>query len=268
MLEKIVIGKRTREIVKGSRPELTALGLIAAGKTRAYAPYEISRKSLRGGHVIATVDGEGEFRHDGEWRPSRPGCVFIAPPGASEWFRPAKGKSWSFCWLHTHHSFFEGYPSQETRMLETDTTLFQYSVEGFIHSAHSEDDGKTAGPWADLIRLYAQRFMRPASSELRLERVWAVVSGEPGKPWTTDELCRLAGMSREQLRLHAKRETGRSPMQQVTHIRLQRAIQILQTCSYKQEVVAELVGYESAFAFSNALLKATGHRPSFYREID
>lgn len=75
----------------------------------------------------------------------------------------------------------------------------------------------------------------------------------------------MAGMSREQLRIHSHQETGRSPMQQVTHIRMQRAMEILQTFTYKQQVVAEMVGYENAFAFSNAFFKNTGKRPSFFR---
>ena len=98
-----------------------------------------------------------------------------------------------------------------------------------------------------------------------MEKVWAAVAAEPARHWDVRELSRIAGMSREQLRVYARQETGRAPMQQVTHLRVQRAIEILQTCNYKQEVVAELVGYENAFVFSNAFLRATGKRPSSYR---
>ncbi|RYD22765.1 MAG: AraC family transcriptional regulator [Verrucomicrobiaceae bacterium] len=268
MSGKIVIGKRTREIVKGYSPELTGLGLIAAGKTRAYAPYEIVREKLRGGHLIATVDGEGEFLIDGTWRPSVAGTVFIGPPGAAEWFRPVRGKVWEFCWVHTYPEFFETYATPGARLFDADITLFLHAVEGFLHSAYSDDDGKTGGPWVDLIRFYTRRFMGTVSSERHLEKVWAAVAGDPGRAWSIDDLSRLAGMNRELLRVHSRKETGRAPMQQVAHIRLQRAIQILQTCDYKQEVVAELVGYESAFAFSNAMFKVTGHRPSFYRRSE
>ncbi len=268
MSEKIVIGKRTREIVKGYSPELTGLGLMAAGKTRAHPPYEIVRERLKGGHLIATVDGEGEFLIDGVWHPSREGSVFVGPPGAAEWFRPARGKVWEFCWVHTYPEFFETYASREARLFDADITLFRHAVEGFLHSSYSDDDGKTSGPWVDLIRFYMQRFMGGVATGRRLEKVWAAVAGEPGRDWSIDDLSRLAGMNREQLRVQSRKETGRAPMQQVAHIRLQRAIQILQTCDYKQEVVAELVGYESAFAFSNAMFKATGNRPSFYRRSE
>ncbi|RYD47423.1 MAG: AraC family transcriptional regulator, partial [Verrucomicrobiaceae bacterium] len=249
-------------------PELTDLGLIAAGKTRAHAPYEIVREKLRGGHLIATIGGTGEFWMDGEWLPSGEGSVFVGPPGSAEWFRPVRGKVWEFCWVHTYAGFFEGQPATGARLFDADITLFRHAVEGFIHSAYSDDDGKTSGPWVDLIRFYTLRFMGAVASDRRLEKVWAAVAKEPGNPWSIDGLSQLAGMNREQLRNRSRQETGRSPMQQVAHIRLQRAVQILQTCDYKQEVVAELVGYESAFAFSNAMLKATGHRPSFYRRTE
>lgn len=263
--ETVIIGKRTREIIKGHCRELAAAGITGAGSTRACAPYEIIRPVLRGGHVIATHAGEGLFFIDGEWQPALPGSVFLAPPGVAESFKPAKGKSWSFCWLHVKPEFFVNFAPNHACLMDADVTLFCHAVEGFIHSAYSDDYAATASPWADLIRYYAQRFIRSSSSGLRLEKVWSAVANEPGHPWSTDELSRQAGMSREQLRIHAKKETGRSPMQQVTHIRMQRAIQVLQTCDYKLEVIAELVGYENAFAFSKALLKATGKRPSFYR---
>lgn len=265
MLERIVIGKKTREIVKGRCPELALLGVIAAGKTTAYAPYEIFRDELPGGHVIATISGEGEFRIDGKWVASSEGSVHLIPPGVGEHFRAVKGKPWYFCWLHTEPRFFEVFHSRKSCALQADVTLFRYAVEGFIHSAYSEDYAATASPWAGLIRYHAQRFMRAGTADLRLEKVWAAVANEPGKPWDTDSIAKLAGMSREQLRVYSRRETGRSPIQQVSHIRLQRGIEILQTCSYKQQVVAELVGYENAFAFSNALFKATGKRPSAFR---
>ncbi len=268
MPEKLVIGKRTREVVKVFGNEQVGFGLMAAGRTRAFAPYEISRDQIKGGHVIATFEGQGEFWLNGAWQRSTEGSVFIAPPGAAESFRPVKGSSWSFCWLHTFPKFFDHYQSLEPRLFSTDIALFRHAVEGFIHSTFSSDEGKTSGPWEDLIRFYAQRFMSISTSDKRLEKVWAAVAGEPAKPWSTEDLSRLAGMSREQLRLHSRRETGRSPMQQITHIRLQRAIQILQTCDYKQQVVAELVGYESAFAFSNAMLKVTGNRPSYYQRME
>lgn len=265
MDNKIIVGKRTRESIKGSCPELEELGFSAAGVTRAYAPYEIDRSDFRAGHIIATIDGEGEFLHNGEWRSSTEGNVFLKPPGESEAFRSIKGKQRTFCWLHTIPRFFEGFTSATTRFIDTDVTLFKHAMEGFIHSSYSADYGKSAGRWADLIRFYAQRFMQTAPSEFHLEKIWAAVAAEPARPWTSQDLSRMAGMSREQLRIHSHQETGRSPMQQVTHIRMQRAMEILQTFTYKQQVVAEMVGYENAFAFSNAFFKNTGKRPSFFR---
>jgi len=265
MFEKVIIGKRTRESIKGNSPELSQIGLIAAGMTSAYSPYEIARDRFKCGHVIATVEGEGEFWHAGKWQKSGEGRVFLKPPHEGEAFRSIKGKVWSFCWLHTFPRFFDAFGKSEARLFDTDVTLFRHAVEGFLHSAFSVDYGRSAGPWADLMRFYAQRFIQATSLEPRLEKVWAAVAAEPARHWDVRELSRIAGMSREQLRVYARQETGRAPMQQVTHLRVQRAIEILQTCNYKQEVVAELVGYENAFVFSNAFLRATGKRPSSYR---
>lgn len=265
MENKLVLGARTRESIKGNCPELDELGLMSVGVTHAHSPYEVSRGHFRAGHIIATIEGEGEFFYQGKWKRVGEGDVFINPPGNPEAFRAVRKKTWSLCWVHTWPKFFDTFAAGGTRFQNTDVTLFRHAAEGFIHSSFSKDYGKSAGRWADLIRFYAHRFMQTEPTQYHLEKVWAAVSAQPARQWSSLELAQLAGMSREQLRIHSHQETGRSPMQQVTHIRMQRAMELLQSHAHKQQVVAELVGYENAFAFSNAFFKSTGKRPSYFR---
>jgi AraC-like DNA-binding protein len=265
MTEKIVIGDRTTEMIKGPCSELASVDLMAAGRTIARSPYEVMRAKIRGGHIIATFGGAGELWHDGKWLPLHEGNVALIPPFEIEAFRAVTDQPWSFCWLHTYPKFFMPSSATGTRVIEADSTLFRHAVEGFIHSSYSEGLPENTLSWANLIRFYGQRFMSRGGAALRLEKLWAIVSSEPGRKWNATDLAKIAGMSREQLRIQARLETDRSPMEQVTHLRMLRAIEIIQTFPYKQEQVAEMVGYSCAFAFSAAFLKHTGKRPSFYR---
>lgn len=60
-------------------------------------------------------------------------------------------------------------------------------------------------------------------------------------------------------------QLGRSPMQQVTSLRLHRAADLLASTRMKVEEVSQTVGYENAFAFSTAFKKWVGWSPSDYR---
>ena len=57
----------------------------------------------------------------------------------------------------------------------------------------------------------------------------------------------------------------RTPMQQVTHLRLRHAASLLTSGDDKLEVIADAVGYANPFVFSNTFKKWTGWRPSEYR---
>ena len=84
-------------------------------------------------------------------------------------------------------------------------------------------------------------------------------------PWTLDELADIACLSGEHLRRLCRKELGRSPMQHLTHLRLQRARHLLSVTDDKVEVIARAVGFESAFTFSNTFNKWIGWRPSELR---
>jgi AraC-like DNA-binding protein len=85
------------------------------------------------------------------------------------------------------------------------------------------------------------------------------------RPWTRDDLARLAGVSCEHLRRLCRDSLGRSPIQQLTILRVQYAAHQLATTSVKLEAIAHSVGYRNPFAFSNVFKKVTGVRPSSFR---
>ncbi|MGJ8723595.1 MAG: helix-turn-helix transcriptional regulator [Roseibacillus sp.] len=119
--------------------------------------------------------------------------------------------------------------------------------------------------WSELIHHYVLQFAQPHSSDERLWRVWEKVEGDLNYAWSLDELARIECMSSEHLRRLCKSELGRSPMQHLTHLRLQKARQLLSTTEDKVEVIAKQVGYESVTSFSNTFRKWIGFPPAHFR---
>jgi transcriptional regulator GlxA family with amidase domain len=99
----------------------------------------------------------------------------------------------------------------------------------------------------------------------QLQMLWKRVVAHLDDHWTLPRLAREAGYSNEHLRRLCRRQLGRSPMQQVTYMRMHRAAELLATSPLTLEAIASQVGYQNPFVFSNAFTKWIGWRPSEYR---
>lgn len=266
--EKHIIGKDSREWLLGpaEAPGLAARQIEWVGLSDLATPYEIVRRAPAFGHVLGCFGGEGEVWLGGEWRRVRAGMVFVNPPRHAEALRAVPGERWRICWAHTRAEFFaEAGVVTEPLLEERDARLLRHALEGLRLCAQADAEDPLAGPWCELVFAHARRLAARAAGEPRLARIWEEVAKAPGEPWDVDRLCALAGMSREHLRRVSVKETGRTPMEQVTYLRMRRAADLLRFTRQTLDVVAEAVGYRSGFVFSNAFMRMMGARPGAYR---
>jgi transcriptional regulator GlxA family with amidase domain len=119
--------------------------------------------------------------------------------------------------------------------------------------------------WTDLIHQYVSRFTHHDAHPDTLSVLWERVTANLASAWCLDRLAREAGYSGEHLRRMCQARLGRSPMQQVSFLRMRRAAELLTSTELTIEAVAREVGYENPFVFSNAFTKRIGWRPSEYR---
>ena len=119
--------------------------------------------------------------------------------------------------------------------------------------------------WTDLIHHYVLRFAQAMQQDDRLRLLWKRVAAHLAEDWTLARLAHEAGYSNEHLRRLCRHQLGRSPMHQVTYLRMRRAAELLATTPLTIEAIARDVGYHNPFVFSNAFTKWIGWRPSNYR---
>jgi len=98
-----------------------------------------------------------------------------------------------------------------------------------------------------------------------LRLLWERVAANLADGWSLTRLAAVAGYSNEHLRRLCQRQMGRSPMHQVTYLRMRRAAELLATCDQTIESISQEIGYQNPFVFSNAFTKWIGWRPSEYR---
>lgn len=247
-------------------PALAQRHISHVGVGDAAIPYRIVRTKLSGAYLHGSLGGEGRMLIDGRWRPHREGMVSLAPAHVLHAFHAIPSKRWHYCWVRYT-------PSSSRSMMHAmapiigafDCRPLGHAIMGLVTEMGAGREMARCALWLDLIESYVESFAEPWRREERLLAVWGPVRQDLSRRWTLDDLARLAGLSCEHLRRLCQDSLGRSPMQQLTNLRVQQAAHQLATTAAKLDAIADGVGYKNPFAFSNVFKRVTGVRPSLFR---
>jgi AraC-like DNA-binding protein len=269
LTETSVDGSRTVrwELNAADCLELSARRISRLGIHHAEAPYRRVRVKPSGSFVLACFEGEGCVLLDGRWQTVRSGTICMAPPRVLNAFHVLPGKRWGIAWVRFHE------PSPVTPLVNASSPLrVQGDADGLrriLEGIRAESGGargaRALHHWIELLMVHVGRLTQPWHLHERLWSLWEIVGKNLAADWTLDALARQCHYSPEQLRRLCLRELGRSPMQHLTYMRMQRAQELLESSNDKLEVVAASVGYESAIVFSRAFKRWIGRSPSEYR---
>ncbi len=236
----------------------------------AKPPFKVIRADASGTFVLVGLEGQGETLIDGSWRPVRAGEICLLPAFAHTGIRAANKHVWNFAWVR-----YEETREISPILSSSSPVIHQGNVRPLSHAIaglHAELSDENSDPsslhhWVELIHGFVARAARPYQGDDRLWRVWEEVEKNLARGWNLNGLAGIAHLSTEHLRRLCREQLGRSPVQQVTYLRMRRAVDLLTTTDDKVETIAHAIGYESPFTFSNAFKRWTGRRPTDYREV-
>jgi AraC-like DNA-binding protein len=269
LTETTVDGPRTErwELNAGDCLELGARRVSRLGIHHAVVPYRRVRVRPNGSFVLACFEGEGRVFLDGRWQTIRAGTICMAPPQVLNAFHALPGKRWGFAWVR----FAEPSPvsplvsAGSPVRVKGDAEGLRRIVEGIRSEFEGPRDARALHHWIELLMVQVRRLAQPWHMNERLWVLWEAVEKNLAADWSLATLARQCHYSPEQLRRLCLRELGRSPMQHLTYMRMQRAQELLESSNDKMEVVAATVGYDSAIVFSRAFKRWIGRSPSEYR---
>jgi AraC-like DNA-binding protein len=183
-------------------------------------------------------------------------------------FHAVPGKPWAFAWLR-----YEEAPAVKP-LVGADSPLrladgaeeLGRIVAGLRAEWEGERDAALVRHWISLVHGFAQRLARPWRSQSRVAELWESVARDLAADWKLTRLAAQCSLSAEHLRRICRRELGRTPMEHVTYMRIQRAQELLEASGEKLDAIAPQVGYRSAIVFSRAFVRCVGITPSQYRE--
>jgi AraC-like DNA-binding protein len=251
-------------------PECPALNphrIIHVGIMRAIAPTRIVRTRQTTTYFLTCFGGKGKVLIDGRWRVCGAGFACLLPAHTLNAFDTIPGVRWEFCWV-CYQQPAEQRPIADTAspvMARFESLPLHSAILGLMHECGGAGQPAIIQHWVELIHMYVLRFAQPMEHDDQLRLLWDRVTARLFEDWTLDRLAREAGYSKEHLRRLCQRQLGRSPIHQVTYLRMRRAAQLLNTTEQTIEAIAREVGYQNPFVFSNAFTKWIGWRPSEYR---
>jgi AraC-like DNA-binding protein len=111
----------------------------------------------------------------------------------------------------------------------------------------------------------APAWFRAAGDE-RLSRALQAIHEHAEKPWSVEELARIALMSRASFARNFQQALGQTPMQYLSDWRMTLARDLLLTDGVSLAQIAERVGYSSKYAFATAFRRHHGEPPGRWRQ--
>jgi AraC-like DNA-binding protein len=281
LIETHILGTRThQQIVRAHRndtrewlrdaPVCQALALhrIAhVGVADAAMPYRIVRMKQSGTYFMACFEGKGRMLVDGRWHAFGAGMACLLPPHMLNAFECVKGRPWRFAWVR-----YEAVPETRPISRASSPVIAKYHAEPLRYAVlglHAETTGGAAPAalhhWVELIQQCVLRFAHPWDMDQRLAAMLERVAKHPGKPWTLEQMALDCHLSKEHLRRLCLKQLGRSPMRQLTHLRMRLAADLLAQTEEKIETISRRCGYQNAFVFSTTFKRWIGWRPSEHR---
>ncbi len=122
-------------------------------------------------------------------------------------------------------------------------------------------------------KIVAQRDAMPATwshavGNAQIRAALEQMHGDCARDWTLDDLAGMVGLSRAGFAQKFKAALGATPLQYLTTVRIQKAMDLLANTSDKILSVANAVGYSDAFSFSKVFKKIAGIPPREFRLRD
>jgi AraC-like DNA-binding protein len=248
-------------------PILNQYQIVHIGIQETTGPTRIVRAKQTSTYFLACLSGKGRVLIDGRWRICREGYACLLPAHTLNAYEALPGTRWDYCWV-CYQRPAEQRPLAGTTspvMARFEALPLRSAILGLMYECSGPAQPTLMAEWTDLIHAYVLRFAQPSDQPDQLRLLWERVASQLAEHWTLARLAREAGYSNEHLRRLCRRQLGRSPMHQVTYLRMRRAAELLATSEQTIEAIAFAVGYHNPFVFSNAFTKWIGWRPSEYR---
>ncbi|MEI9960430.1 MAG: AraC family transcriptional regulator [Limisphaerales bacterium] len=148
-------------------------------------------------------------------------------------------------------------------------TLFEDVLEGLEHGftlTHLIYAAHSLTHLMGLVLRYKEEFGHgEISMRERMAKSIEFMKGHLREPLKIATLAALVNLSRSHYTTLFQRVTGYTPLNYLNHLRMQRAVQLLNTTNFSIKQISDQLGFSDQFYFSRAFSKMHSHSPSEHR---
>ena len=158
----------------------------------------------------------------------------------------------SYAWIEQLLAYAEEESKKQSMGWHTIIDRLSQILLVCVLRKYTQQDSQTIGALAAL-------------ADSQLSACIQAIHGSPARDWTLDELARKANMSRSSFVRKFRNICDMSPMQYLTHWRMQKARYLLVKEAQSTATISEQVGYSSEASFSRAFKEVFGAPPATYK---
>ncbi len=265
-------------MIKFSNPTYSAGIELLAGHFHEGSSYRIVRRDGVGDWLlIATVSGKGRFAYTGGELITEPGDWVLIRPGTPHGYGVESSlKRWELLWVHfqprPHWLPWLDWPA-------ISPGLFKLAIQ----------DGNTMGRFHEVYRLFTGDLRRSeafamnslealllecdrqnplaamSSYDQRIRRAMDYIERNLARKVTVADIATAVGLSTSRIAHLFRNQSGQTPQQHLEGLRMQRATELLKRTGLSIKLIADSVGFDSQFYFSQRFKARTGQSPRDFR---
>ena len=205
--------------------------------------------------------------------------LLVIPAGTAHVYGAAARRPWTIHWFHAVGTNVPFYlerlavsKANPVVSLGGDVRLFAlfedlreglqhgFTLTHLIYSAHS-----LAHLMGLILRHKEEFWPGETSVRERIEKSVEFMQGHLREPLTIAALAALVNLSRSHYTSLFRRVTGYAPLGYLNHLRMQRAVELLNSTDWPLKHISEHLGFSDQFYFSRAFSKMHNHSPSEHR---
>jgi AraC-like DNA-binding protein len=203
------------------------------------------------------------------------GSIFLLFPGVWHRFAPDRKIGWVEHWIECRGSAFDF--ACDAGLLQSERPVHDSNAEiagvfASIHELAKEDSLRNQPVLSTLGLQLLALLCRPADINSNVtgrlvDRARMILMERCGSPLHVEELAEELGISYPYFRRLFREQTGMSAKQYQMTVRIQRARDFLVNTDKSIKEIAGLLGFHSAFHFSNQFREMIGCTPTDYRAL-
>jgi AraC-like DNA-binding protein len=260
---------RERFVTEQTAPTLSKYGIFMAGLAELWQAYIVERKGPEHHTLLFTLGGTGQLttpfgRHEIHYN-----TMTILPASLPFRFELAANAShWQIAWLLLNPGeYWPELEKNKQQVIHTDVAEPIWSLLALIYNRYGNIDSPWLSQLVTSIRtaLVGKAHTALTSAQQRVQTVFQQIAESLHQPWTTEQIAKLCCVSEVQLNRLCHLLFLRTPHQQLTHLRMNRAIELLRHSTWSISIIATHTGYADAFSFSKRFRKHWGVSPRDYR---